>query len=165
MIPGILSPAGNLGGLNPHQIVVRPICGEAFSIGACVKFDLADASASTDIAFLSDLDNKKNPFNVVVKADGGEEVGIFGVALEAGVVGNRVSICIEGVVNATVNAATNNCTLGVTPLMPSDGVLLPAPSTRTAGDGCAIAIPLATSTASSTIPVLIHGYAFGMTSA
>ena len=169
MIPGILTSTGNLGGLTPHQIVVKPICGEAFSAGALVKFDLADASASTDLAFLTDLDNKKNPFNVVVKADGGEEVGIFGVALEAGVVGSRVSVCIDGLVDATVTTTTttNPCTAGTTPLIPSDGVLSPAPATRTATDGVAIAIPFTSSTTTQTLTmkVLLHGYAFGLTSA
>lgn len=175
MIPGILTPTGNLGGLTPHQVVVKPICGEAIAKGDLVRFDLADTVSATDYTTLLDFDNKKNPFNVVIKnpttaVDG----GIWGVALEAGVTGQRVSICIAGLVEATVYANGALSALG-TVLAPDTNAAgrLTQQGTGVVGLGLwmgIVATPLTgagtiATTTTATSYVLFNGFVFGSSAA
>lgn len=171
MIPGILTPSGNLGALTAHQVVVQPIAAAAFSAGALVKFDLAATSSTyTDIATLTDPDNKKNPFNVVVAAAAGtastDHGGIWGICLESCVAGQRVKVCVAGLCTATVTAttSTNPMTAGVTVLIPGAGVLIPAPATAAAASGPGLGLTFTTQTTTATVSatVLFNGFAFAV---
>lgn len=176
MIPGLLTSSGNLGALTPHQIVVKPICGEAIAKGDLVRFDLADTVAATDYTTLLDFDNKKNPFNVVIKnpttlVDG----GIWGIALEAAAAGTRASICIAGLVEASVVARTSTIsTLGT--VLSGDGTTagrLTQQATGTVGLGLWMGVaanPLTgagsiVADATSTSYVLFNGFVFGSSAA
>ena len=156
MIPGILTPSGNLGGVTPHQIIVQPIAGEALAVGDVVMFDLAGSSSYADTAFFDDLDNKKNPFNVVILSTAARgEGGIYGVALESAAAGSRCRICIAGMVSAK---ATGSITGGTTVLTPGAGVLVVA--VTLVGTGAALA--LETSTGTATLRrVLFNGFSIG----
>lgn len=176
MIPGILCSSGNLGALTPHQIVVQPICGETMAKGDLVRFDLADASASCDYTTLLDYDNKKNPFNVVIKnpttiADG----GIWGIALEAGVVGSRVKICIAGLVEASVVARTSDIT-ALGSVLSGDATTagrLTQQTTGNVGLGLWMGVVASPLTAAGTVTqpntatsyVLFNGFVFGSSAA
>jgi hypothetical protein len=166
MIPGILTPSGNLGALTAHQVVVQPIADAAVTVGDLVKFDLDDAGAGgyADIAFIDDADNKKNPFNVVKLAVAGssattEKGGIWGVALEAAAAGARCKVCIAGVVTAKVTGAV---TAGVTPLIAGAGVLTLAPVSPSLNSSPALGLALETQASGTGVlrRVLISGLAF-----
>ena len=173
MIPGILVPSGNLGGLNPAQVVVQPIAAAAFSAGALVKFDLSGSNATyTDVTTIAELDHKKNPFNVVVAAAAGatgpviEHGGVWGVVLESCVAGQRVKVCVAGLCTATVTATTttNPMTAGVTVLIPGAGVLIPAPATAAAARGPGLGITFTTQATTATVSatVLFNGFVFAV---
>jgi len=112
-IPGILAPTGNLGALNPHQVVVSPIAATDVTANTLVRFDLTGTlTSASDIAKLYDLDEKNCPFNVV-RANGtgaaaASDFGIYGVAREAATAGSRVKVCIAGLVQVRVFATTSN---------------------------------------------------------
>lgn len=157
MIPGILTPAGNLGGLTPHQVIVTPIAGVALTVGDIVMFDLAGTNTTyTSLSVWDDLDNKKNPFNVVILATAARgEGGIYGVVTEAAAAGSRVKVCIAGMVTAKISGTT---AVGVTVLTPDAGILSPA-ATLT-GTGVAVALATNASGAAS-IRVLFNGWSIG----
>lgn len=161
MIPGILTSSGNLGGLTPHQVVVTPIAGVALAVGDLVMFDLASSSTYTTASTIDDLDNKKNPFNVVIlstvaRGDG----GVFGVVLEAAAAGARVKVCIAGVVTAkVVTAASETTAAGTTVLTVGAGALNMAVTTVGCGVGLALAAQAASITAQA--KVLFNGYTIG----
>lgn len=175
MIPGILTPSGNLGALTPHQVVVTPIAGEAIAKGDLVRFDLGDTVAATDYTTLLDFDNKKNPFNVVIKnpttaADG----GIWGIALEAGVSGSRFKVCLAGLVEATVFATAATPVLGTVLAPDTAGAgRLTQQATGIVGLGLwmgVVANPLTgagsiTASTSATSYVLFNGFVFGSSAA
>ena len=157
MIPGILTSTGNLGGLTPHQIVVTPIAGVALAAGDVVMFDFAGSNTTyTSTAAYDDLDNKKNPFNVVILSTAARgEGGVFGVVLEAAAVGTRVKVCIAGMVNVKIDGATS---IGVTVLTPGAGVLVPAATLV----GTGVALALATNASgTATIRTLFNGWNLG----
>lgn len=124
MIPGIVTPAGNLGGLTTHQVIVTPIAAEALVKGDLVRFDLSGTvnSTYTDYTKLLDQDEKKSPFNVVIKnPTTAAKSGVYGVALEAATAGSRAKICICGLVEATVFATSSNITALGALLAPDTG--------------------------------------------
>jgi len=162
MIPGILVPTGNLGALNAHQVIVSPIAAAAVAVGDLVKFDLDDTTTYADTASLNDPDAKDNPFNVVKLAVAGsssttEKGGVWGVVTEGATAGNRCKVCITGMVDAKISAAT---TKGVTTLIADAGLLKPAPSTAAVASSAPIALALETLAGAGTCKVLINGFAF-----
>lgn len=115
LIPGILAPTGNLGALNPHQVVVSPIAATDVTANTIVRFDLTGTlSSASDIAKLYDLDEKNCPFNVVrangTGAGATQDFGIYGVALESATAGSRVKVCIAGLVQVKVFATSTAIT-------------------------------------------------------
>jgi hypothetical protein len=180
MIPGILVPSGNLGGLNPHQVTCSPIAAVDLAVGDLVMFDLWGSNATyTDVSTIGELDHKKNPFNVVVKSvagvagtasAGGQAVGkggIFAVATQAAVAGQRCVVCLSGLVDAKVTtvATTGECTAGRTVLYNGVGVLTCVGLATATGTGAPLGIgftSVATST-TTTMKVLFNGgYAFAI---
>lgn len=164
MIPGILVPTGNLGGLTANQVIVQPIADVAVAVGDLVKFDLDDQGSGgfADIAFIDDPDNKKNPFNVVKLAVAGssattEKGGVWGVVTEAAVAGARCKVCIAGVVTAKV---IGTVTFGVTPLIAGAAGLVPAPATPSINSSPALGLALESNTGTNQRRVLIQGMAF-----
>ena len=157
MIAGLITPSGNLAALNPHQVVVQPIAGVAVAIGDVVMFDfVGNNSTFTDTSTYDDLDNNKNPFNVVVLSTAAlGEGGVYGVVVEAASAGSRCRICICGMVTAKV---TGNATIGTTVLTPGAGVLVPA-ATLT-GTGVALALEANTS-GPNLRRVLFNGFSIG----
>jgi hypothetical protein len=157
MIPGILTPSGNLGACTPQQVIVQPIAGVAVTVGDIVMFDLAgNNSTYTDVATYDDADNKKNPFNVVVLATAAlGEGGIYGVVTEAAAAGQRCKICIAGMVTAKI---TGTATIAATVLTPGAGVLVPAATL--VGTGVALALE-ANSSGPNLRRVLFNGWSFG----
>lgn len=124
MIPGIVTPTGNLGGLSTHQVIVTPIAAEALAKGDLVRFDLSGTvnSTYTDYTKLLDSDEKKCPFNVVIKnPTTAAKAGVYGVALEAATAGSRAKICLCGLVEATVFATASNITALGALLAPDTG--------------------------------------------
>lgn len=178
MIPGILTPSGNLGGLNPHQVTCSPIAAVALAVGDLVMFDLSGSNTTyTDVTQIAELDHKKNPFNVVILAVAGAvgsgtatqtgKGGIFGVVLEAATAGNRVKICVSGLCTAKVTTlAASPITAGVTVLTNGGGVLVSTLGTAAAAaQGAPMAIGFTTVTTGSPqanllMTVLFHGYQF-----
>jgi hypothetical protein len=169
MIPGILTPSGNLGGMTAHQVIVSPIAAEAVAVGDLVQFDLASTSSTyTSASALLDSDNKKCPFNVVIKTtapSAGTNVipgkgGIFGVVTEAAAAGSRCKVCIAGIVDAKITpAAANTCDAGETVLCVGTAVLVPGPGTPANTTGAPIALALETEAGTSTVTkkVLLYG--------
>jgi hypothetical protein len=180
MIPGLIVPAGNLGGLNPHQVICCPIAAVDLAVGDLVMFDLWGSNSTyTDVAQIAELDHKKNPFNVVVKSvagvagtasAGGQAVGkggIFAVVVEAATAGNRVKVCLSGLVDAKVTTVvtTGECTAGRTVLFNGVGVLTCVGLASATATGAPLGIGF-TSVATSTttlMKVLFNGgYAFSI---
>ena len=157
MIPGILTSTGNLGGLTPHQIVVNPIAGVALTVGDIVMFDFAGTNTTyTSLTVWDDVDNKKNPFNVVILATAARgEGGVYGVVLEAAAAGARVKVCIAGMVTAKINGTT---AVGETVLTPGAGVLVPAATLTGTGVGLALATD---ASGAASIRVLFNGWSLG----
>jgi hypothetical protein len=173
MIPGIICPTGNLGGLTPHQVLCSPIAAVDVAVGDLVMFDLAGVSTTyTDVTKITDLDNKKSPFNVVIKsvaaaATGAGHGGVFAVVTTAAVAGQRCVVCVNGLVDAKVTCTvTSNITVaGVTVLTNSVGVLVPALQTPAATtNGAALGIGFTAKTDAGTVmmKVLFNGYAFAI---
>lgn len=173
MIPGILVPTGNLGGLNPHQVTCSPIAAVDVAVGDLVMFDLAGVSTTyTDVTQIAELDHKKNPFNVVIKsvaaaATGAGHGGVFAVVTTAAVAGQRCVVCVNGLVSAkvTTTATTNITVAGVTVLTNGVGVLVPAlqtPAATTNGAALGIGLTASTTTQTLTMNVLFNGYAFAI---
>lgn len=178
MIPGILCSSGNLGGLNPHQIVVRPIAAVDLAVGDLVMFDLSGSNSTfTDVSVISELDHKKNPFNVVVKSVAGAagtstttqtgKGGIFAVVLEAAAAGSRAKVCVAGLCTAKVTtSAASPITAGVTVLTNGAGVLVSTLGVAaSAAQGAPMAIGFTTVTTGSPVTaslmtVLFNGYQF-----
>lgn len=162
MIPGILVPTGNLGALTAHQVIVQPIAAVAVDVGDLVKFDLDDTTTYADATKYDDPDAKNNPLNVVKAAVAGsssttEKGGVWGVVTEAAAAGSRCKVCIAGIVQAKVNAAT---TVGVTTLIADAKVLKPAPSTASLSSSAPLGLALQTIGGAGTIRVLFNGFAF-----
>jgi len=163
MIPGILVPSGNLGGLTANQVIVQPIAAVAVAVGDLVKFDLDDSTTYADAANFDDPDNKTNPLNVVKLAVAGssnvtEKGGVWAVVTEGAVAGARCKVCISGILTAKINGAT---TLGQTTLIASAGVLIPSPTTDNANSSPALALALQANTSgAATIRILFQGFAF-----
>jgi hypothetical protein len=111
MLSPFITPAGNLGALTPNQIVVQPITVEAVTKGDLVRFDLSGTlnTTYTTLGAILDQDNKKSPFNVVLKNPAATvaRAGVWGVVLESAAAGSRVKVCISGLVEATVFATTS----------------------------------------------------------
>jgi hypothetical protein len=179
MIPGILVPTGNLGGLNPHQVTCSPIAAVDVAVGDLVMFDLAATNSTyTDAAQIAELDHKKNPFNVVVKsiagvagtASAGAQAvgkgGVFAVVTTAALAGQRCVVCVNGFVDAKVTtvATTGECTAGKTVLFNGVGVLTCVGLASATATGVPLGIGF-TSVATSTttvMKVLFNGYAFAI---
>lgn len=157
MIAGIIAPTGNLAAATPHQVIVQPIAGVAVTVGDIVMFDFPGNNTTyTDTATYDDLDNKKNPFNVVVLSTAAlGEGGIYGVVTEAAAAGSRCRVCIAGMVTAKV---TGTATIGATVLTPGAGVLVPA--VTLVGTGVALALET-NSSGPNLRRVLFNGWAFG----
>ncbi len=157
MIPGIIASSGNLGGCTPHQIIVRPIAAVAVTVGDIVMFDLVGNNTTyTDTSTYDDLDNKKNPFNVVVLSTAAlGEGGIYGVVTEAAAAGTRCKVCIAGMVTAKISGTT---TIGTTVLTPGAGILVPAVTLVGTGVGLALAT---NASGAASIRVLFNGWSFG----
>lgn len=156
MIAGIITPAGNLAAATPAQVVVQPIAGATVAVGDLVMFDLNGSSTYADNTTFDDLDNKKNPFNVVILATAARgEGGIYGVVTEAAVAGSRCRVCIAGMVSAKI---TGTATIGETVLTPGAGVLVPAATLV----GTGVALCLETTSGGPTARrVLFNGWSFG----
>ena len=165
MIPGIITPAGNLGALSAHQVIVQPIADAAVAVGDLVKFDLDDAGSGgfADAAAYDDPDNKRNPLNVVKLAVAGasattEKGGIWGIVTEGAVAGARCRVCVSGILTAKINGATS---IGQTTLIAGAGVLIPSPTTDSANSSPALALALQTNASgAATIRILFQGMAF-----
>lgn len=175
MIPGILAPGGNLGALCPQQTLCTPIAAVAVAVGDLVQFDLTGTSTTyTDTTTLSsfDFDNKKSPFNVVIlsvasSAANTNHAGIYGVVTKAAAAGQRCTVCIAGLVDAKVQTVTttNVTTAGNSTCVNGTGVLLAALTTSAAAtNGAPLAIPFTTVTTSTTttMKVLLKGFAFAV---
>jgi hypothetical protein len=173
MIPGILTPSGNLGGLNPHQVTCSPIAAVAVAVGDLVMFDLAGANTTyTDVAQIGELDHKKNPFNVVVlsvaaAATGAGHGGVFAVVTQAAAAGQRCVVCVSGLVDArvTTTVTTNTLAAGVTVLTNGVGVLVPSlqtPAATTNGAALGVGFTASSTTQTLTMKVLFNGYAFAI---
>jgi hypothetical protein len=178
MIPGIITSSGNLGGLTPHQIIVNPIAAVNLAVGDLVMFDLSGSNTTyTDVSTIAEIDNKKNPFNVVILSVAGAagtstttqtgKGGIFAVVVEAATAGSRVKVCVAGLVNAKVTTlAASPITAGVTVLTNGAGVLISTLGTAAAAaQGAPMAIGFTTVTTgapvtASIMPVLFNGYQF-----
>jgi hypothetical protein len=157
MIAGIVTPAGNLAAATPHQVIVQPIAGVAVAVGDIVMFDLNGSNTTyTDVATFDDLDNKKNPFNVVILSTAARgEGGIYGVVTEASAAGARCRVCIAGMVTAKI---TGTATIGETVLTPGAGVLVPAATLVGTGVGLCLET---NSTGPNLRRVLFNGWSFG----
>jgi hypothetical protein len=173
MIPGIICPTGNLGGLTPHQVLCSPIAAVDVAVGDLVMFDLAGVSTTyTDVTKITDLDNKKSPFNVVIKsvpaaATGAGHGGVFAVVTTAAVAGARCVVCVNGLVDAKVAiVATSGISVaGVTVLTNGTGVLTPSLQTPAAtlnGAALGVGFTSATSAGTITMKVLFNGYTFAI---
>lgn len=180
MIPGIICPTGNLGGLTPHQVLCSPIAAVDVAVGDLVMFDLAGVSTTyTDVTKITDLDNKKSPFNVVIKsvpaavgtgtASATGHGGVFAVVTTAAVAGARCVVCVNGLVDAKVTSLTASPILaGTTVLTNGTGVLisvLGVASTTTAGAALGIgftAAPTGSPANAVMMKVLFNGYAFAI---
>jgi hypothetical protein len=179
MIPGIICPTGNLGGLTPHQVLCSPIAAVDVAVGDLVMFDFAGANSTyTDVTKINDLDNKKSPFNVVIKSVAGVagtasasgqavgKGGVFAVVTTAAVAGARCVVCVNGLVDAKVTtvATTGECTAGKTVLFNGVGVLTCVGLASATATGAPLGIGF-TSVATSTttlMKVLFNGYAFAI---
>jgi len=179
MIPGIICPTGNLGGLTPHQVLCSPIAAVDVAVGDLVMFDFAGVSTTyTDVAKITDLDNKKSPFNVVIKSvpgvagtssAGGQATGkggVFAVVTTAAVAGARCVVCVNGLVDAKVTTVqtTGECTAGKTVLFNGTGVLTCVGAASATATGAPLGIGF-TSVATGTttlMKVLFNGYAFAI---
>lgn len=174
MIPGIICPTGNLGGLSPHQITVTPIAAVAVAVGDLVMFDLSATNATyTDVAKINDFDDKKCPFNVVVlsvvpSGAGAGHGGVFAVVTKAAAIGERCTVCVSGFVDAKVTtvASSQVTVAGQTVLTNGAGLLVPALVTPASGaiNGTPLGIAFTASTTAQTLTmkVLFNGYAFAI---
>ena len=159
MIAGIIPPAGSLGALSPHQVLVSPIAAVDVAVGDCVQFDLASASTTYTVAAnLQNYDEKTCPFNVVIKSVAGTDGGVFGIVTTAAAAGNRCVVCVAGVVDAKFNATLSTvgtiCTAGTANLV-----------IAASGTGAPVAITLIATTSSGTYPCLFNGFVLGSSAA
>lgn len=173
---GFIKSAGNLSAIEPPFAEVSPIFAsgtpsDVATVGQLVKFDLTGGSAPrADPALVGDTDNKRNPFNVVVAATAGtatsQKGGIWGVVTQGGRVGDRIKVCVFGVVQATVTttATSNPMTAGDTVLVNGAGVLVPAPATpaNTTGAGLAVGFDTVTTNTTQLRTVFFNGFAFAV---
>lgn len=163
MIPGIITPSGNLGGLTAHQVIVQPIAAVAVTAGDLVKFDLDDTTTFADAANYDDPDNKTNPLNVVKLAIAGtgassEKGGVWGVVTDPAAAGTRCRVCVSGILTGKINGTT---AVGQTTLIAGAGVLVPAPTTDSANSSPALALALQTNASgAATIRILFQGMQF-----
>ena len=157
MIAGLITPAGNLGALTPATTSVKPIAAVGVAVGDVVQFDFqGDSATYTDITKITDFDNKKSPFNVVVLSEAATDGGVFGVVTEAAAAGSRCTVVIAGMVQAKL---TGTFLVGATVGINDAGVIAPA---AVAGTGVGIAIPLeANATGPNLRWVLFNGFKFG----
>lgn len=174
MIAGILPPTGCLGALSAHQVLVSPIAAVAVTVGDLVMFDLSSTNATYTLASaITDPDNKKNPFNVVVlsvvpSGAGAGHGGVFAVVTKAAAAGERCVVCVSGFVDAKVTSVLTNqpVVAGQTVLTNGAGVLVASLVTPASGaiNGAALGIGFTTvaGSATTTMKVLFHGYAFAI---
>ena len=157
MIAGLITPAGNLGALTPATTSVKPIAGEAVAVGDVVQFDFRGESTTyTDTTKVTDFDNKKSPFNVVMLSETATDGGVFGVVTEAAAAGSRCTVVIAGMVQAKL---TGTFLVGATVGINGAGIIAPAAA---AGTGVGIVIPLeANATGPNLRWVLFNGFKFG----
>jgi len=159
MIAGIIPPAGSLGALSPHQVLVSPIAAVDVAVGDCVQFDLASSNATyTSAANLQNYDENTCPFNVVIKSVAGTDGGVFGIVTTAAAAGNRCVVCVAGVVDAKFNATLATvgtiCTAGTANLV-----------IAVSGTGAPVAMTLIATTSSGTYPCLFNGFVLGSSAA
>jgi hypothetical protein len=159
---GFIKSIGNLSAIEPPFAEVSPIFAsgtpsDLASVGQLVKFDLTGGAAPrADASLVGDTDNKRNPFNVVIAATTGsatsQKGGIWGIVTHGGRVGDRIKVCVFGVVQASVTTTvtTNPMTAGDTVLVNGAGVLVPAPATAAATTGAPLAIGFDTVTTTTT---------------
>lgn len=164
MIAGLIPPAGSLGALSPHQVLVSPIAAVAVAVGDVVQFDLsASNSTYTSIANLANYDENNCPFNVVIKSVAATDGGVFGVVTTAAAAGNRCVVCVAGVVNAFCTG-TFTIGTGATQITATAGTAVLVPSAT--GVGTVVAIPLVANTSGpNLISVLFNGFALGSNAA
>ena len=129
----------------------------AVAVGDIVMFDLVGNNTTyTSTSAYDDLDDKKNPFNVVVLSTAAlGEGGIYGVVTEAAAAGSRCKVCIAGMVTAKISGTTS---IGATVLTPGAGILVPAVTLVGTGVGLALAT---NASGAASIRVLFSGWAFG----
>lgn len=108
-----LVPTGNLGGLNPSVVSVSPIAGSRVSAGDLVMFDIFDTSAVTNAAQLVQFDDRRCPFNVVIRSPvDAPAASVWGIALSSAESGQRVKVAVTGLVEATVHASGSTLVAG-----------------------------------------------------
>lgn len=178
-LAGILVPSGNLGGLNPDQVIVSPIAAEAVSVGDLVRFDLSGTlnATYTTLGAILDADNKKSPFNVVIRNPAATvaKAGVWGVVTQAAIAGQRCKVCIAGLVEANVFATTSAITALGTPLAPDSAAagLLTQQGTGVVAVGLWLGVVASPFTAAGTIAisgtsrsyVLLNGFVIGSAAA
>lgn len=162
MLAAILTPSGVSGGLYPTQIVVQPIAGAAFVAGDLVKFDVLASSTYSDAAKLTEYNNKKCPFNVVVAGSAtvvdNSEFGIYGVIMEPVAAGARAKVCIGGICNAKIAVATAvGVVLSVSTTAANKSLVVSAQ-----GGWPSIAVNLVETLSANVVsPVLLSGFQIG----
>jgi hypothetical protein len=163
MSSSIVTPAGMFGGLQPATVIVEPIAAEDFLLGDVVMFDLKSTNATyTDAAQLTNYNHKKCPFNVVISGGGtltsNHENGIFGVVMADVRAGKRAKVCIGGLCNAKILAAS--IAAGVT--VSASAITAKSFTPTVNGEWPAVAVVLVqTVSANAITPVLLSGYAIG----
>lgn len=122
MNAGISRPINSFGGVAPYEMYAEATNGSSFrlNIGDLVVFDLCAKSVVYTVA--ADIQNPRSDrcgFNVVttVFKDGDDSDlrgGLFGIVMRGGNVGERVKVCLKGIVTARlvtikyVNEAVTN---------------------------------------------------------
>jgi len=160
MIAGLITPSGNLAALTPQPVLVKPIAAVAVTVGALVRFDASSGTLNTTFSSqtnLTNFDEANCPFNVVVLAAAGDDAGPFGIVVEAAAAGQRCTVCVAGVVDATAsNAAISRGAV----VMPSAGVVIAAAAA--AGSGAPLGVALETFAANETKKILFNGFVFAV---
>jgi len=162
MLAAIVAPSGVFGGLYPTQVIVQPIASEAFIAGDVVVFDITSSSSYSDASKLTEYNNKKCPFNVVIA--GGKAVvddsegGIYGVIMEPVAAGARAKVCIGGLCNAKIGGAADaGQVLNMSVTVNSKAFTV----TTTSGGWPSVAINLVTIASAQVSPVLLSGFSIG----
>ena len=159
MIAGLIVPSGNLSALTPHPITVKPIAAVAVTVGALVRFDCSSATHNSTYTVSSNLinyDEPTCPFNVVVLAASTNDAGPFGIVTEAAAAGNRCTVCVAGIVDAT---GTGNIAQGAV-VVPDAGVIATTLGTPAAAGGAPLGVALEAFTTGQTKKILFNGFVF-----